>query len=62
MRVSRLYTSAPLATGKLIELDDDNGHYVRTVLRLKKTPTSFYLTATAENIYAPLPKSAEKPC
>ncbi|WP_031437114.1 16S rRNA (uracil(1498)-N(3))-methyltransferase [Methylobacter tundripaludum] len=36
MRVSRLYTSAPLTTGKLIELDDDNGHYVRTVLRLKK--------------------------
>ena len=36
MRVSRLYTPAPLATGKLIELDDDNGHYVRTVLRLKK--------------------------
>lgn len=36
MRVSRLYTQAQLATGKLIELDDDNGHYVRTVLRLKK--------------------------
>lgn len=36
MRVSRLYTPAPLATGNLIELDDDNGHYVRTVLRLKK--------------------------
>ncbi|MDI1291640.1 MAG: 16S rRNA (uracil(1498)-N(3))-methyltransferase [Methylobacter sp.] len=36
MRVSRLYTPAPLVTGKLIELDDDNGHYVRTVLRLKK--------------------------
>ncbi len=36
MRVSRLYTPTPLATGKLIELDDDNGHYVRTVLRLKK--------------------------
>lgn len=36
MRVSRLYTSAPLSIGKLIELDDDNGHYVRTVLRLKK--------------------------
>lgn len=35
MRISRLYTPAPLATGKLIELDDDNGHYVRTVLRLK---------------------------
>ncbi len=36
MRVSRLYTPTPLAVGKRIELDDDNGHYVRTVLRLKK--------------------------
>ncbi len=36
MRVSRLYTSAHLAVGKEIELDDENGHYVRTVLRLKK--------------------------
>ncbi len=36
MRVSRLYTPMPLVTGKAIELDDDNGHYVRTVLRLKK--------------------------
>ncbi len=36
MRISRLYTSADLALGKQIELDDDNGHYVRTVLRLKK--------------------------
>jgi 16S rRNA (uracil1498-N3)-methyltransferase len=36
MRVSRIYTPAPLASGKHIELDDDNGHYVRTVLRLKK--------------------------
>ena len=36
MRVSRLYTTATLSTGKTIELDDDNAHYVRTVLRLKK--------------------------
>jgi len=36
MRVSRLYTIATLITGESIELDDDNGHYVRTVLRLKK--------------------------
>jgi len=35
VRISRLYTPTPLATGKHIELDDDNGHYVRTVLRLK---------------------------
>jgi len=36
MRVSRLYTPVHLASGRQIELDDDNGHYVRTVLRLKK--------------------------
>ena len=36
MRVSRLFTPMHLASGKHIELDDDNGHYVRTVLRLKK--------------------------
>ncbi len=36
MRVSRLFTPMHLAAGKHIELDDDNGHYVRTVLRLKK--------------------------
>ncbi len=35
MRVSRLYTPTALATGQRFELDDDNGHYVRTVLRLK---------------------------
>jgi 16S rRNA (uracil1498-N3)-methyltransferase len=36
MRVSRLYAPVPLTTGKQVELDDENGHYVRTVLRLKK--------------------------
>jgi 16S rRNA (uracil1498-N3)-methyltransferase len=36
MRVSRLFTPVHLAAGKHIELDDDNGHYVRTVLRLKR--------------------------
>ena len=36
MRVSRVYTSAALALGKQVELDAENGHYVRTVLRLKK--------------------------
>jgi len=36
MRVSRLFTPIHLASGKQIELDDENGHYVRTVLRLKK--------------------------
>ena len=36
MRISRLYTAIPLTVGKIIELDEENGHYVRTVLRLKK--------------------------
>jgi 16S rRNA (uracil1498-N3)-methyltransferase len=35
MRISRLYTNAALQTGKTIELDDDNAHYARSVLRLK---------------------------
>lgn len=36
MRVSRLYVDLPLALNGQVELDDDSGHYVRTVLRLKK--------------------------
>jgi len=36
MRISRLYAPVSLAVGKPIELDEENGHYVRTVLRLKK--------------------------
>jgi 16S rRNA (uracil1498-N3)-methyltransferase len=36
MRQSRLYTPIQLTVHQAIELDDDNAHYVRTVLRLKK--------------------------
>ena len=36
MRISRLYTPDILNTGQKIELDNDNAHYVRTVLRLKQ--------------------------
>jgi 16S rRNA (uracil1498-N3)-methyltransferase len=36
MRISRLYIDLPLALNEQVELDDDSGHYVRTVLRLKK--------------------------
>lgn len=36
MRISRLYTTnTALQTGNTIELDDDNAHYARNVLRLK---------------------------
>ncbi len=36
MRISRLFVNQPLNANQSIELDDDNSHYVRTVLRLKK--------------------------
>ena len=36
MRISRLYTPIPLNIHQQIELNDDNAHYVRNVLRLKK--------------------------
>ncbi|MEQ1557396.1 MAG: 16S rRNA (uracil(1498)-N(3))-methyltransferase [Methyloglobulus sp.] len=36
MRVSRLYVPLALATNGQVELDDDSGHYLRSVLRLKK--------------------------
>jgi len=36
VRISRLYVATSLAEGTQTELDDDSGHYVRTVLRLKK--------------------------
>ena len=36
MRISRLYTPISLTINQAIELDDDNAHYVRSVLRLKK--------------------------
>lgn len=35
MRLSRLYTPAALQIGRTLELDDDNAHYARSVLRLK---------------------------
>lgn len=36
MRISRLYTPDELNTGQKLELQQDNAHYARTVLRLKK--------------------------
>ncbi len=36
MRISRLYVPQRFSIGQKIDLDGDNAHYVRTVLRLKK--------------------------
>ncbi len=36
MRTSRLYLPLPVQSGQFLELDEDSGHYLRTVLRLKK--------------------------
>ena len=37
MRISRLYLPAKLSSGEPVELDEDSAHYLRTVLRLKKS-------------------------
>jgi 16S rRNA (uracil1498-N3)-methyltransferase len=37
MRISRLYVNKTLQPEQTVELDDENGHYVRTVLRLSKS-------------------------
>ncbi len=39
MRISRLYTHQTLNLDQQIELVEDNAHYVRNVLRLKKDQT-----------------------
>ena len=36
MRISRLYMPAALTPGATVRLDEEAGHYLRTVLRLKK--------------------------
>jgi len=36
MRISRLHVESPLHEGETLHLDEDSGHYLRTVLRLKK--------------------------
>lgn len=36
MRISRLYVAMPLVLDETIELDEENAHYLRAVLRLKK--------------------------
>lgn len=36
MRVSRLYVDVALNVGQQVELNDAAGHYLRTVLRLKR--------------------------
>lgn len=37
MRISRLYLPVSFASGEQVELDEDSAHYLRTVLRLKKS-------------------------
>lgn len=36
MRISRLYLSEALSEGAQLRLDEDSGHYLKTVLRLKR--------------------------
>ncbi|MGZ8975785.1 RNA methyltransferase PUA domain-containing protein, partial [Methylomagnum sp.] len=36
MRISRLYLAEALAEGTRLRLDEESGHYLKTVLRLKR--------------------------
>lgn len=60
MRVSRLYTPVHLAPGKHIELDDDNGHYVRTVLRLKKDAEIILFNGTGGEFFCTVAEVSRK--
>jgi 16S rRNA (uracil1498-N3)-methyltransferase len=46
MRISRLYVDLPLTPNEMVVLDDDGGHYVRTVLRLKQDDTIILFNGT----------------
>ncbi len=46
MRISRLYTADSLNTGQKLQLEDDNAHYVRTVLRLKQDQSLILFNGT----------------
>ena len=46
MRVSRLYVSSVLTTGKSIELDEAAAHYLRSVLRLKQADSIVLFNGT----------------
>jgi 16S rRNA (uracil1498-N3)-methyltransferase len=48
MRIARLHVAAALSEGAILRLDEDSGHYLRTVLRLKK---GFQLTVFSGDGY-----------
>ena len=51
MRISRIYVNQPLATGSSIELERQNAHYVRNVLRLKSGATVALFNGTDDFDY-----------
>lgn len=52
MRISRIYVNQPLATGSSVELEPQNAHYVRNVLRLKSGATVALFNGTDDCDYS----------
>lgn len=50
MRISRLYTNTSLQIGNTVELDDDNAHYARGVLRLKNDASIILFNGTGGEV------------
>lgn len=60
MRISRLYTPVELITGKSVVLDEESGHYVRTVLRLKYAAELMLFNGDGKEYYATLAEVSRK--
>jgi 16S rRNA (uracil1498-N3)-methyltransferase len=52
VRISRIYVNQPLATGSSLELEGQNAHYVRNVLRLKNGATVALFNGTDDCDYS----------
>lgn len=60
MRLSRLYVNQPLGINQSVDLDEDGGHYVRTVLRLKKGDSLIVFNGNGDEYAAILDEASRK--
>lgn len=60
MRISRLYTTATLKINTTLELDDDNAHYARSVLRLKNDAPIILFNGTGGEFFGKVVEVSRK--
>ncbi len=60
MRISRLYTTAILKINATLELDDDNAHYARSVLRLKNDAPIILFNGTGGEFFGKVVEVSRK--